>query len=333
MRRIHCVHALLSATLLLTVSCSSKDPSDLSGAASDELMRGKRKAVVQTDARIRYVPMPEPAAPLDVLLTVEGETWAQPILRDIGGDMRRFIEKMSRGKVNLNVATGEFQSGGPVTPTNKILRFIPGAGSHVPIIGNSATARHELGHEFSFNHSHTRLWDTQTTIKQESNRDPFDPMNNSPLKPSFNAPHLHYVGWFGSTEEAYAEPGREYILSVLNDDRSDSESLKSIYYEVPGTQVRRLWFSYVTLRDRENGWQAPDGMPETAVVVHEASGARVQAGQTYMEGLVGLEPKTNVRSGLILHLSEATPDTVKVRITMDPRWRLELDNEPEEPNE
>ncbi len=269
--------------------------------------------VVQPNPTIKYVPMPAAAVPLEVLLTMDGAANLKTELQRIGKNMCEFINRVSRDKIHLtSVIASPPGKTPPIGPRHKTLRLIPKANSHVPIIGNAISAKHELGHEFRLGHANTRIWETQTKIKSSSHQhDPFDPITISPGVVSLNSAHIHYLRWYTGTEEAYAEDGGEYILAMLNNGSRDFQTLKTLYYQVPGT-TRQIWFSYVHVAGK---WTAPTGMPGTGVAIHEMSKA-----ETYLEGLIGLEPKTNVRSGLILTLSQPTAQTVRVKVTKDPTW-------------
>ncbi len=274
-------------------------------------------AIVQPNPNIKYVPMPPmPGNPTQILLTMEGADNLKGELEQIGKTNCEFINRVSRNRILMTSVVGAVHSAPHMGPHNKTLRLIPGAASHVPIIGNGISGKHELGHEMGINHANTRIWETQTIIKQQAHEhEPFDPMTITPGVQSYNAPHIHMLEWYRATEEAYAEDGGEYILRVINDGNRDFASLKTLYYQVPNS-TRQMWFSYVHVNAK--GWDAPPGMPGTAVAIHESA-----SHETYLEGLIGLEPKTNVRSGLILTLSEPTAATVKVKVTVDPTWVLQ----------
>jgi len=300
---------------ILASACGSSDAdseSELDGDQDQGELAAAGMPIVQ-EPGISYVPMP-PSTVSDMTLIMEAETQGLEgnALR-IGNNTKKFISRMSRGRVNFAVRLGEFKANKPSEFT-KVLRLIPGASSNGSVIGNGASAYHELGHQLGFGHGDTRIFDEdQTTLIKGTDResDPFDPMTTVPLRKSFNAPHLHQAGWFNSTEEAYAEVDRKYTLRVINDGSAEFKSLKSLYYEVPGTP-RRVFFSYVKVPGP--GWKAP-GMPGTALVAHELVG-----GATFFEGTFGLDVKTHRRSGLILEVSEVTPTTVTFTVKKDPSW-------------
>jgi hypothetical protein len=273
--------------------------------------------VVQAAGNINYVPMPVPTNLRQISLGLQGPAGVQSTLKNVGSTMKEFYERMSRNKIKI---TPQLQTLGQNSkgPNNMLLVLKPGAASHVPIIGNAISAKHELGHEFGLGHASTRIWETQSVVKQAAlERDPFDVMTITPGQVSLNAPHIHFMKWFSPTEEAYAEVGKEYTLRLINDGNKDFTSLKSLYYQVPGSE-RVFWFSYIKLTGK--GWNTPKGMPGTAVVVHSAVGG---GANTFLEGIIGLEDKTLIRSGLILKLSEAKNKTVKVTVTLDPNWILQ----------
>jgi hypothetical protein len=272
--------------------------------------------IVQPFADIKYVPMPPlPEKPLEMTLWMEGAENVQSALPGIGKNNSEMINRVSRGRIHMTYKTGLADSFPHTDKTHKKLRLVPGAASHVPIIGNGISGRHELGHEMGLGHASTCIWDTQTKIKHQSHEHDFtDPMTISPGTPSYNAPHIDLLKWFTPTEEAYAVDGGKYILRAINDENRDYKSLKALYYEVPNSNpVRGLWFSYVHVTGK--GWDAPKGMPGTAIAIYERTG-----GATFMEGLIGLEPKTEIRSGLILTLSNPTPTQVTVDVKLDPTW-------------
>ena len=268
--------------------------------------------------RYRYVPMlPLGSSGKPYFLSVETDGYMpnlNPTLRSIAKTMKAFVQRMSRNRIQVTTRTGSSPVNKPAGFSYKVrLLFIPGRWSRVPIIGNAITARHELFHEapFSLGHANTRLWNTQTqTASSQSQRDPFDPMTRRPGVPSFNAAHLHYLRWFSPTEEAYVDLGVPYVLRVINDGSSDFQSLKAVTY----VGQRQVWFSYV--RVRSSGWSAPRGMPGTALAIHEGL-----KGSTFLEGLFGIgTAKTEIRSGLIVNITEATPTYVKVTFTQDTTW-------------
>lgn len=270
---------------------------------------------------IAYVPAPTQSKALAVTLTVQYDP-RRPNLRDIarniGWKMEEFQGRMSRGRIRLTSGVGPIQAKNRINRTAKVLIFRPGAHSHVPIIGNAISAKHELGHEFYLGHANTRIWLTQNvTLSKSSAHDPFDPMTTSPGVNSYNAPHLHFLGWFTETEEAYAELGKEYTLRAINDGGRDFKSLKSLLYRVPESR-RLVWFSYVLVAGRR-GWEVPQGMPGTGIAVHEASG-----GSTFLQGLHGTEGKTDPRSGVIARVRNQTRKSVIVRLELDPEWALAL---------
>lgn len=272
--------------------------------------------IVQPFKDIKYVPMPPmPLKPLEILLSMEGGDTVQSVLPGIGQGNSEMINRVSRGRIHMTYKTGLIGSGPHSDKTHKKLQLIPGARSHVPIIGNGISGKHELGHEMGINHANICIWESQTKISQQRHEHDFtDPMTISPGVKSYNAPHIDLLKWFSPTEEAYAVDGGKYILRVLNDGNKDFQSLKALYYEVPGsTPTRAIWFSYV--KTPSKGWDAPAGMPGTAIATHERIG-----GQTYFGGLIGLTPKTEVRSGLILTLSNPTKNQVTVDVKVDPSW-------------
>src|SRR6185312_3340818 len=119
-----------------------------------------------------------------------------------------FENRMSRGRIHMTYKVGDIGSGPKSDKTHKKLQLVPGAHSHVPIIGNAISAKHELGHEMGINHANVCIFDTQTKIAQQSNeREPFDPMTISPGVNSYNAPHIDLLKWFTATEEASAVDG------------------------------------------------------------------------------------------------------------------------------
>ena len=166
-------------------------------------------------------------------------------------------------------------------------------------------------------HANTRIFATQLIVEMKANaRDPFDPMTMSPGKVSFNAAHLHYLGWFGPTEEAWLSPGIEYTLKAINDGSRDFTALKSLVYNVPNS-TREVWFSYVQMSG--GGWKSAPGMPGTGIAVHEASG-----GATFLEDLIGLVIKTEIRSGLTINITAASTSYVTVVFSVDPEWVVEF---------
>ncbi len=285
-----------------------------------EILLDEIGAVEQDSSKVVYVPMPVPAEPQKYFLTCESAQDLQKSMRTVCATMKEFIERMSRNKIEVTTRVGIDQIALPKGYAKKVrLVLIPGAHSHVPIIGNTVTARHELLHQFNgLGHANTRIWKTQTVTESfSSSRDPFDPLTLTPGTDAMNAPHLHFMKWFSPTEEAFAQPGGEYVLSLINKSGRDFKSLKALYYEVPGSATgRKVWFSYVKVVGK--GWNVPEGMPGTAIAIHEAAGS-----STFLEGLLGSTPKTNIRSGLILELSEITAQTVKVKVSLDPDWVLE----------
>ena len=266
---------------------------------------------------ITYVKMLPPQDRREITLVVQGKNVPEDQLMSVGRSMKGFYQNMARGRVRITPVVGSGSAAG----RNKMsLIFIPGAWSHVPIIGNAVSARHELGHEFGMGHAQSRIWKTQEEIQQyKVESDPFDPMTFRPDQPSLNAAHLHFLGWFSATEEAYAKVGGTYQLSLINGANSDWTSLKALYYQVPGVN-RSLWFSYVKIdnRDQTAIFSDPPGMPGTAVAVHSVDGPT--SGMTYLEGLIGNVPQTNIRSGLIIEVSNATATSVVVKVKKDPTW-------------
>ena len=62
-------------------------------------------------------------------------------------------------------------------------------------------------------------------------------MTQPPGVDSLNAPHMHYLNWFTSTEIAYARIGGYYEMRLQNDGASDptvAKGLKALLYQVPG---------------------------------------------------------------------------------------------------
>jgi hypothetical protein len=289
-------------------------PSESRNILTDQIE--EEDTIEQTSSFINYVPMPNPTIPRQVHLSIEGASNLNSTLHFIGNFMTEFLNRMSRRKVKV-VATVDPLSSGNNGPNNMRLKLIPGANSHVPIIGNAVSAKHENGHEFGLGHASTQIWANQTTIQSYSHeRDGFDPMTIAPGVPSYNAPHLHFLGWFGGTEEAFLEPGNEYVLRVINDGNKDFTSLKALYYEVPGSN-RVYWFSYVRVAGTH--WNTPAGMPGTAIAIHSSPN---KGADTNLEDIFGVNSRTLIRSGLIFHLSEITSTTVKVNVTVDPNWVL-----------
>lgn len=284
-------------------------------ATPDEVDDGVEvPALVQPSANISYVPMPMPEKPRQVSLYVQGTAPGHvKTIRNISHKMKSFYERQSRRKIFITPTSGlkDLRARGP----NRFkLIFKPGANSHVPIIGNAMSATHEFGHQLGLDHANTRLWETQTKVKQaRRSRDPFDVMVSAGGSGALNAPHMHLSGWFNPTEEAYLEEGVEYTLSIINAGGKDFKSLKALYYEVPGS-TKRVWLSYGRVKSK--GWHAPEGMPRTAVVVHSAGGRT----STFFEGLIGLQPETLIRYGLIVNVTEPTAHTVKVKVTKIPNW-------------
>lgn len=272
--------------------------------------------IIQPNKNIKYVNMPMPEKPRQMHLDLEGSSGVKKQLGSIGRRMKEFVERVSRKKVQLSYSTGGFGSGSSKGPNRVLLVLKPGAHSRVPVIGNAITASHEMFHQFGLGHANVRIWGTQTKVKQaSSSRDQFDVMTITPGGVTLNAPHVHFLKWFTDTEEAHAEVGGEYVLRLFNDGNRDFQSLKSLYYQVPGT-TREYWFSYVKLKNKY--WKTPAGMPGTAIAIHSAAG-----GSTFLEGLIGMNKETHIRSGLILEVTEPTEKTVKIKVKMDPTWALQ----------
>jgi hypothetical protein len=316
---IHLPGAFSQEEVLSPIDTSLTSNQDLEEEQADQEGQGDptdQSSISQNDPNIKYVSMPNPTTPRQVHLTVEGTSNLNSTLRSVAGTMTEFINRMSRGKVKLTASIGAITSGSN-GPNNMKLKLIPGANSHVPIIGNAISAKHENGHEFGLGHASTQIWASQTKIASYGHEhEPFDPMTISPGVPSFNAPHIHALGWFSATEEAYLQTGIEYRLRLINDGNRDFTSLKSLYYEVPGSN-RKFWFSYVKVPSKN--WTIPKGMPGTAIAIHSSlNGGK----DTNLEGLIGLNEPTLIRSGLVFQLSEATSTTVKVTIALDPNWIL-----------
>jgi len=147
-------------------------------------------------------------------------------------------------------------------------------------------------------------------------------MTTQPDVPSMNAPHIHFKGWFTATEEAYAKVGGQYVLNLINAASTDKTSLKALFYQVPGTQ-RMLWFSYVRVTNgKASILTAPTDMPGTAIAVHSNDNSNSVGVMTYLEGLLGQKPVTNIRCGLIIQVINPTPSTVTIKVSMDPKWVL-----------
>jgi hypothetical protein len=260
-----------------------------------------------------------PTDKVNITLTVEGTDNLKPIIAHIASRMANFYQYMSRDKMKIVPRSGPIGSGGHLTATNKILRLIPGRQSSLPVIGNGISAKHELGHEFLLGHSSTRVWTTQTKLGfYKHEQDPFDPMTTSPGVNSINAAHLHVKGWFANTEEAYAEDNGEYDLHILNDmNTNDRTSLKALYYEVPNSTTRKYWFSCVLLGGKT---------PGLAIAVHtiQPRGTSQVNIETYLEQIYMVKDSgtTNIRTGLILELSNPTKNSLHVKVKIDPTWVL-----------
>lgn len=279
---------------------------------------------------IRYVPMlPLVNTGLPYYLSVETNGYQPnlvPTLRSVAATMQRYVHRLSRNRVQITTRIGWTTIKKPAGFAYKLrLLFLPGRWSHFPIIGNAITSHHELFHEkpFSLGHGNTRIWDTQTVpLSGELQRDPFDPLTRKPGVASLNAAHLHYLQWFGPTEEAYIDLGIPYTLRVINDGSQDFTSLKAVTYVVPGS-TRQVWFSYVKMNSNgKTGWATPQGLPGTALALHEAIKA-----STFLEGLFGLNAKTDIRSGLIVNITAASSKFATVIFTQDPNWIYESDDD------
>jgi hypothetical protein len=146
-------------------------------------------------------------------------------------------------------------------------------------------------------------------------------MTTWPGVPDLNAPHMHQLGFFGATEEAYAEDGKTYTLHVINNGASDFTSLKALYYEVPNS-TRKYWFAYT----KTHNVQVP-GMPTNMGIAVYSFG-----GETYFEGHIGVNSGTNIRTGLIFTLSNITSSAVTVNVKIDPTWVLTTASDPPMPS-
>ncbi len=265
---------------------------------------------------IKYVPMPDEITKIN--LTIEGDENVSKSIKNISQRMKKFYEYMSRNKLQITAKSGKIGSGGRLTATNKVLRLVPGKHSSLPVIGNGISAKHELGHEFLLGHASTRVWITQNKLGfYKHEQDSFDPMTVNPGVDSINAPHLHIKGWFSDTEEAYLENNKEYDIYACNNSNADRKTLKALYYEVPNS-TRKYWFSCVLLGGKN---------PGIAIVVHTMTprGNSVAHLDTYLEQTyrVSDSGKTNIRTGVILELSNETKKSVHVKVTIDPNWKLE----------
>lgn len=277
-----------------------------------------------SDPTLSFVRMPRPKYPTLVKLTVEGKRNLGGAMHVIASGLARFWDRMSRGKVKVLTKIGKIGQGGRIGRRNKIIRYIPGISSEVPFAGNAVSARHEMGHEFGLQHAGTRTWKTQTTVGSTWNEhDPFDPLSVYPDAASLNAPHLHYLKWFSPWEEVYAQNGGQYDLRVINDGKNNRLDVKALYYPVPGTDNRRYWFSYVKLNPSIT--PTPPGMPGTGLAIHTADDIGTT---TYLEGLLGVEDATvtHERTGLRFALSNPTPTTVHVSVSLDRKWQLQGNN-------
>lgn len=292
----------------------------LSFVISSSLIAGPSSVIVQPFKDIKYVPMPPiPEKPRELMLVIEGRPGTEKVLPALGKNNAGMINKLARGRIHMTPRVFPFKKGPRGDHKHKKLILVPGASSHVPIIGNGASAHHELGHSMGIGHANTCIWKTQTEIERYRKQHDFtDPMTITGGS-VYNAAHMDHLQWFGPTEEAYAVDGGKYILKKMDDDR-DYQSLKALYYEVPGSNpVRAMWISYVNVRGK--GWNAPEGMPGTAVVLHEHAG-----GSTFLEGVLGVNnTKTNVRTGLIIKISEPTNTQVTIDIKVDPTFVYELE--------
>lgn len=262
-----------------------------------------------------YVPMlPFPDKPARYYLTIEArDPKVQVTIRSISHTLQEFLERMSRGRISITPRSGLSPIKKPPGYLYKLrLLLLPGEPSHVPIIGNAISAKHEIGHRdpFELGHANTRRFNDDGSVKRGGHEhDPFDPMTLQPGVPSLNAPHLHMLGWFGPTEEAYLKLGVQYTLRVINDGSSEFSSLKALTYIVPNT-TRQVWFSYVVVDPKRRAWPSPPGMPGTGLIMHEIEGR-----ETFLEAIFGLTPKKESRSGLFVKILSATKTTVTVKFT------------------
>lgn len=227
-----------------------------------------------------------------------------PSMHNIGRNMVEFVERMSRNKIQAYYSVNL-----PPKATRYRLRFIPGASSRVPIIGNAISAKHELMHQFGLQHANIRNYDANGTIVfQRTSRDPFDVLTVSPGKPSLNAVHLHAAQWFSATEEAYLVPNCTYTLRVINDGSSNFRALKALYYKGP---TRDFWFSYVDTVSAL--WAAQKGLPNTALAVHTSYG---NGAGSFLEDLLGIGTTLHRPTGLVFELSHATRQYITVKTAM-----------------
>jgi len=263
---------------------------------------------------IVYVQMP----PLNHTkqMTFEVQSASKGAADEVINGMSSFIPRMSRNRFHL---IGSWTTEMGKTTAQLMLRYIEGAWSHVPIIGNIITARHEIGHLFKMGHAHERFWTTQTKLdKVEHQREPFCTMTRTPSRESFNAGHLHFLNWFGPHEEAYLTVGQTYTLRRINDGNTDYTSLKALFYPVPNSLVK-FWFSYVELQAK-GSWGTSSPMNGNGIAVHSGPGVF-----TYLEAVIGhSSSKTLLRSGLVPNIESYTETTVTLSFSLDPNWVCEI---------
>lgn len=263
--------------------------------------------------KIKYVKMPMPEYPMDVTMRVQSDYYYGGIPDIIAKQQTEYWNRLSRNKILMKSIVSYPVTTGPINKNNKLLQLIPGRHSHGSIIGNGISANHEAGHQFSLDHSDTRIWEpkNQNKIKYyKSSQDPWDPMTNSPGAKTLNPPHLHYLQWFNYGEEAFLQDGGEYPMVKFYDPKKDDrKGLKALYYLVPGSS-RRYWFTYNGVRT--------DGTAE--IVVHSATPGR---GLTFFEGGL-LTGKTHIRTGMIFTATKIAPYSVVLKANLDPNWKLRL---------
>jgi len=194
------------------------------------------------------------------------------------------------------------------------LILIPGANSHVPIIGNGVSAKHELGHELGLGHAHTRIFNQSNqyqVVRYGHEKDPYDPMTTLPGVGSYNAPHLNFLSWLNKTEEIVylTQFNRSYSVRIFTNGKGDRDfhSLKTLFYDVPlSNGTRKYWFTYVGSGNVAIHTEAPC-----------CSGT-----VTYYEGFVK-NGATHLRTGLVFNVLEFTKDRAKVFVDRDRNWVID----------